>query len=136
MTEFCAICGCKLHRTRGTYALPTILGRSHATKHHYVPERFYGISKNRKGAIREGTFKQDPWGMNKQSEVFCYDCHEELIHNPVLLPEDILQFKKLVNLRGLNETEKTNNREKLGGRIILFNDVIKAGLATLLNEKQ
>ena len=39
MTNYCAICGCRLHRG-GEYATPTTEGRSQATKHHYVAERF------------------------------------------------------------------------------------------------
>jgi hypothetical protein len=42
MTEKCAICGCELHRIAGTYARPTVEGRSHASKHHFVSERFFG----------------------------------------------------------------------------------------------
>ena len=46
--ENCAICGCQLHR-QGDYAKPTIKGRSHATKHHFIAECFFGRSANRKG---------------------------------------------------------------------------------------
>jgi len=49
MLEHCAICGCQLHRTKDTYARPTVEGRSHATSHHYVAERFFGRSTNHKG---------------------------------------------------------------------------------------
>ncbi len=38
MIEHCAICNCQLHREQNTYARPTVKGRSHATKHHYVAE--------------------------------------------------------------------------------------------------
>jgi len=56
MSENCAICGCELHRTRDTYARATIEGRSHATKHHFVAERFFGRSSNRRGTRTEGIF--------------------------------------------------------------------------------
>lgn len=79
MSERCAICGCDLHRD-GEYAKPTIKGRSHATRHHFVAERFFGRSANRRGTQRSPIFKKCPWGVEKQSAVFCYECHEELIH--------------------------------------------------------
>jgi hypothetical protein len=49
MNERCAICGCELHRTRDTYARPTPEGRSHASVHHFVPERFFGRSRRPRG---------------------------------------------------------------------------------------
>jgi hypothetical protein len=88
MDETCAICGCRLHRN-GDYAQPTVLGRSHATSHHYVAERFFGRSANRRRNQREAIFESCPWGQEGEVVVFCYECHEELIHNPVILPEDI-----------------------------------------------
>lgn len=103
--DTCAICGCKLHRD-GDYAKPTPKGRSHATEHHYVAERFYGRSANRRGDIREPIFKDDEWRLEKTTAVYCYECHEELIHNPVFLPEDISALHSLVKAEGLSEEEK------------------------------
>jgi hypothetical protein len=131
MMERCAICGCRLHRG-SEYAQPTTKGRSHATKHHYVAERFFGRSANRPGEQREQVFRVCPWGFEGQSEVFCYECHEELIHNPVFLPPDIRGFAELVRLRNLDEQEKTESREKLAGRIGLLHEVLERGIQTLL----
>ncbi len=66
--------------------------------------------------------------------MFCYECHEELIHNPVLLPEDIARFAALVRQRGLSEEMKTESRELIAGRVALFHEVIARGLASLLQE--
>lgn len=132
MTEHCAICGCPLHRVRDTYARPTVEGRSHATKHHYVAERFFGRSVNRRGTRTEGIFASCPWGHEGESVVFCYECHEELVHNPVLLPEDISRFAELVKQRGFTEKAKTESREAIAGRVALLHEVIACGLATLL----
>jgi len=129
----CAICECQLHRN-GDYAKPTVKGRSHATEHHYVAERFFGRSANRRGIIRERLFAQCPWSLEGKKETYCYECHEELLHNPVLLPADVAQFTKLVKSRGLTEVTKEQGREKLAGRIVLFHEVIAAGLKTLLEE--
>ena len=131
--EKCAICGCPLHR-EGDYAKPTIKGRSHATKHHYIPERFFGRSTNRQGTQREGIFDVCPWNAVRKTVVFCYECHEELIHNPVFLPEDIDAFARLVSERGLSEEGKIEGREKIGGRIKLLHEVIRRGINSMSDE--
>jgi hypothetical protein len=134
MTERCAICNCILHRTAGTYARPTIEGRSHATKHHFVAERFFGRSSNRRGTRTKGVFQSCPWGCEGQTAVFCYECHEELLHNPVLLLEDIQLFASLVRQHGLSEKQKTADRSKLGGRIRLLHAALTRGLQSLAEE--
>ncbi len=63
--------------------------------------------------------------------MFCYECHEELLHNPVLLPEDITHFAELVRIRCLSEEQKTGDRSKIAGRIALFHEVIELGLKTM-----
>jgi hypothetical protein len=132
-SEHCSLCGCSVHRD-GNYATPNAKGRSHATKHHYVAERFYGRSKNRPGTSRDGVSTEDPWGVEGESAVFCYDCHEEILHNPVILPEDIAKFSEVVRLKGLDESEKDDGRDKLGGRIKLFHEIIAEGLDVVLRE--
>jgi hypothetical protein len=132
--EFCSLCGCELHRD-GEYAKPTLLGRFHATKHHFVAERFFGRSKNRPSEMREHIFERCPWDYEEQSATFCYECHEELLHNPVLLPDDIAKFAQLIKIRGLNENQKIESREKLGGRIMLLHEIIERGLDFLLLNK-
>jgi hypothetical protein len=81
-----------------------------------------------------GLFPSCPWGHEGESDVFCYECHEELIHNPVLLPEDIGRFAALVRQRGLSEEVKTESREQIAGRVALVHEVIARGLASLLQE--
>src|SRR5690348_3107690 len=68
--ERCVLCGCRVHR-RGVYATPTVEGRSHATSHHYVAERFFGRSAMRRGEQREGIFSACPWGIEGKSAVYC-----------------------------------------------------------------
>ena len=91
----CAICGCLVHRA-GDYAKPTPKGRSHATEHHNVAERFFGRSGNRPGSQREGAFTTCPWGVERQTSLLCYECHEELLHNPVFMTDDLQLFGELV----------------------------------------
>ena len=136
MLERCAICNCNLHRTAGTYALPTSQGRSHATKHHFVAERFFGRSANRRGTKTDGVFAVCPWGVEGRSEVFCYECHEELLHNPVLLPPDLAHFAELVRIRSLSEEQKSEDRTLLAGRVKLLQEVIARGLASILAEER
>jgi hypothetical protein len=127
MNERCAICDCILNR-EGNYARPTPQGRAHASKHHYVAERFFGRSSNRRGEQRERVFETCPWNLEKQFNIYCYECHEELLHNPVLLPEDISKFAELARSLDLNEDEKPVNHTKLAGRIQLLHEVIAIGL--------
>jgi hypothetical protein len=126
----CPICDCLLHR-EGHYGEPSAHGRSHATSHHYVAERFFGRSKNRRGEIREAIFPECPWDCEKRTVVLCYECHEELIHNPVFLPSDIERFGALVRSRALCEGRKSDDRTKIQARIKLLREVIDAGLSSL-----
>jgi len=48
-------------------------------------------------------FTACPWGHEGESGVFCYECHEELLHNPVLLPEDVGRFAELVRLENVKQ---------------------------------
>ena len=137
MDSTCVICGCRIHR-EGEYAQPTIKGRSHATRHHYVAKRFSSRS-NSKGEPREPIFnpKNYPpqWKKQEQDGMFCYECHEELLHNPVFLDTDISQFAKLVKLKNLNESKKPENKDKIAGRIVLLHEVIEKGIKAILAEK-
>lgn len=121
---------------KNTYARPTVQGRSHATSHHYVAERFFGRSNNRPGTTTDGIFSACPWGYEGQSVVFCYECHEELVHNPVFLPEDVVRFAELVRRRGYSEEIKTESRRLIAGRVELLHEVIARGLSVLNDERE
>ncbi len=122
MPEYCGICGCELNRN-GKYASPTIEGRSHATSHHYIASRFNKL------------VQYFPWKAERKSEVFCYECHEELLHNPILLPKDIELFSKIVKKRKFDEGKKVENIDKHAKRIVLFHEVIAKGLQMLAVEE-
>jgi hypothetical protein len=106
--ERCALCNCVVHRD-GDYGLSSVRGRSHATRHHVVAERFFGRSRNRRGTQRSPILSSCPWGFERHTVVFCYECHEELIHNPVFLPEDVAGLATLIRRYRLNETRKPTN---------------------------
>ena len=131
----CAICHCPLTKEQGTYATTTLNGRSHRSRHHFVAERFFGRSANRRGTLKERIFDRCPWGQERQAEFFCYECHELLLHNPVLLPEDIATFSKLVEARGLIEKAKPQHYRLIAGRIQLLREVIAAGLVALASSQ-
>ena len=50
-----------------------------------LPEHFFGRSSNRRGTKTEGLFDECPWRCEGEFGLFCYECHEELLHNPVML---------------------------------------------------
>src|SRR2546430_8694767 len=54
---------------------PTVPGRSHASRHHYVAERFFGRSKNRRGTQRERVFvrrsEEHTSELQSQSNLVC-----------------------------------------------------------------
>jgi hypothetical protein len=129
--EYCAICGCVLQRT-GNYASGTD-GLDHAGRSHYVAERLFGRSSNGRKTVTGPVFTECPWGLERQFAVMCYECHEVMLHNPVIVPADIARFAELVRLRGLREPVKEADKEKLGKRIQLFQEVIAAGIRTVLN---
>ena len=130
VSERCAVCGCVVHRNGG-YASGTFESRSHATRHHLVAERFFGRSANRPGDLRAGIFFECPWQSESVTAVLCYECHEELLHNPVFLPADLAAFASLVRARNLHEDVKLDSRDKISGRIKLLHEVIEAGLYAL-----
>ena len=80
-------------------------------------------------------FTSCPWGHEGEADKFCYECHEELLHNPVLLPEDIARFAELVRKRDLSEKVKTEDRSKIAGLVALFHEVITRGLKLLYEEE-
>ena len=67
--------------------------------------------------------------------MFCYDCHEELLHNPVFLPEDLDRFATLVRTRGLAESKKMLSKRALAGRIQLLHEALALGLRALLKRE-
>jgi len=83
---------------------------------------------------RREIFKTCPWQLEGQTDVFCYDCHEELLHNPVFLPTDIARFARLVKAHSLHEETKPQSRDRIAGRIRLLHEVIDRGLAALNEE--
>ena len=53
----------------------------------------------------------------------------------MLLPEDIKRLADIIQSRGFAEDKKTESREKIAGRIMLFREVIKRGLEQIEKER-
>ena len=135
MSEQCAICGCRVHRVASSYAPTGVDVRSHAFQHYFVAERFFGRSKTRRGVLVDGIFPFCPWMQEGQSVILCYECHKELLGNPVLLPGEVARFADLVKRRGLREEVKTQSRAPIAGRVELLHEVIALGLNAALERE-
>jgi hypothetical protein len=98
-----------------------------------VAERFFGRSKTSKRQRKRIFSKNNfPWpDAEGKFGVLCFECHEELLHNPVFLPVDINRFAKLVKQMKLNESKKPQNKDKIAERIVLLHEVIEKGLEAL-----
>ena len=139
MDERCAICNCILEIGKDEYGKHTLKGRRHASGHHYVAKRFFSSKDKKSGKKYKPIFTDSdfPWKIKpKETGTFCFECHEELLHNPVFLPEDIKRFSKLVNSKHYDEPDKTESREKLAKRIELLHDVFDKGIQALLDSKE
>ena len=93
------------------------------------------LSVTEDGTKTEGIFAECPWEHEKKTVIFCYECHEELLHNPVMLPDDIVAFAEIVKARGLNEDEKPQDRGKIAGRVKLLHEILALGLASFKKER-
>lgn len=111
------------------YARPNLEGRSHATRYHYVAERFFGRSSNRNGKIREPNFSSCPWGVEKRIALISLNpggstvspdrlCRWLLL-SPDRLPSNqlVMTQELIANMLGVRRegvTEAAGKLEKLG----------------------
>jgi hypothetical protein len=85
--------------------------------------------------FRSGTERPSSWLIHQETVVCCYECHEELLHNPVLLPSDLRRFAQLIQSRELGDVEKLPGRERFSARVQLLQEVIAVGIKTLLEKE-
>mgnify|MGYP001619825991 CR=1 FL=1 len=127
----CGLCGCALLRM-GKYGEDNALGRCFPSEHHLVAKRFYGKNKNKRSKILDDDdFKK----FSNEKIKLCYDCHEELLHNPVLSPDNMKGFKELVRKKHWDERNKKDGKEKIRGRIKLLQEIIDKGINIMLYGK-
>ena len=116
-TDRCVLCGIKF-TTGGVYA--TESGRHNRSEHHLFPARFekFGISQ-RSLAKKLNVETQD-----FDSVHLCYECHEELLHNPVFTTKMI---------KGLSHLMKGKSFED---KVITLSRVIELGIEEAIKEKR
>jgi len=107
-TNRCVLC--RIEFTTGDYA--TESGRHNKSEHHLFPTRFkkYGISQ------RSLAKKLDVETRDFDSVHLCYECHEELLHNPVFTAKMIKELSHLMIGKSLEE------------RVITLSRVIELGI--------
>ena len=132
--ERCRLCGCRVHRG-GPYAAPTIEGRSCASEHHLCGRALPWALENLTWRPACQDFRNVSVGIRRKVAVYCYECGEKLLHNPVIIEADIERFAQLVRLRALNEDAKPAARQKMVGRIRPLYEVIDAGLSVLIRNR-
>ena len=113
--DHCMLCGIEF--TTGVYA--TENGRYNSSEHHLFPTRFkkYGISQ-RSLAKKLNVETQD-----FDSVYLCYECHEELLHNPVFTTKMIKELGYLMLGRSLED------------KVIIISRVIELGIKEAIKEK-
>ena len=114
-TDHCMLCGIEF--TSGAYA--TENGRYNRSEHHLFPLRFkkYRISQ-RSLAKKLNVETQD-----FDSVHLCYECHEELLHNPVFTTKMIEELSHLMKGKRLED------------KVITMFRVIKLGIREAIKEK-
>ena len=101
-TDHCILCGIEF--TTGAYA--TENGRYNRSEHHLFPARFkkYHISQ------RSLAKKLNLESQDFDSVHLCYECHEELLHNPVFTTKMIKELSHLMRGKGLEDKATTLSR--------------------------
>ena len=125
--EKCEICGCQLTSKQDTYGQDTLAGRAHQTKHHNIAKRFYGQQNGRKPIFKKKDRTGNGWNVTR----CCFECHEELLHNPILTSKNIKTLSTLVKKTGSGERRKPEDKKRIANRILLFHAVIDTGLEAL-----
>ncbi len=113
--EHCMLCGIEF--TTGAYA--TENGQYNRSEHHLFPTRFekYYISQ-RSLAKKINVESQD-----FDSVHLCYECHEELLHNPVFTTKMIKELNHLMRGKSLED------------KVITLSRVIELGIREAIKEK-
>ncbi len=112
----CQLCNIELQEGNQNNIYGTDEGMNHISRHHLFPKRFKDYFTN--DEIKEIFQIETP----QIVENFCYECHEEVLHNLVLNREIIDKLSKLFE----GKDKKT--------RIMIFHEIIKLGLEAILTK--
>ena len=115
-SNHCMLCGTKFS-TKGVYA--TKNGQYNRSEHHLFPARFkkYHISQ------RSLAKKLNVESRDFDSVHLCYECHEELLHNPVFTTKMIKELSHLMRGKSLED------------KVITLFHVIELGIREAIKEK-
>ncbi len=113
-TDHCMLCGKKF--TTGAYA--TESGRYHRSEHHLFPTRFKKRFSQRSLAKKLNVETQD-----LDSVYLCYECHEELLQNPVFTTKMIEELSYLMSGKSLQN------------KVVTLSRVIKLGIREAIKDK-
>ena len=113
-TDHCMLCGIEF--TTGAYA--TEKGRYNRSEHHLFPARFEDHISQRSLAKKLNLESQD-----FDSVHLCYECHEELLHNPVFTTKMIKELSHLMRGKSLED------------KVITLSCVIELGIREAIKEK-
>ena len=114
-TDHCALCGIEF--TTGAYA--TKNGRFHGSEHHLFPARFKKFHVSQRSLAKKLNIESQDF----DSVHLCYECHEELLHNPVFTTKMIKELSQL--MRGMSFEDK----------VIVLSRVIELGIREAIKEK-
>lgn len=114
-TDHCMLC--RIEFTTGVYA--TESGRYNRSEHHLFPARFKKYRISQRSLAKK---------LNVETQAFhsvylCYECHEELLHNPVFTTKMIKELSHLMRCKSLKD------------KVITLSHVIELGIREAKLEK-
>ena len=112
----CMLCGIE-YSTGAVYA--TEHGRHSRGRHHLFPRRFEKYDMSQEGFAKKLDVETRDLGFVH----LCYECHEELLHNPVLTAKMLDELSHL--MRGKNFEDK----------VIILSHIIELGIKEAKLEK-
>jgi len=112
----CQLCKAELQEGNRNNTYGTDGGMNHISRHHLFPKRFRNYFTD--DEIKQIFQIEPPMVLGE----FCYECHEEVLHNLVLNREIIDKLSKLFE----GKDKKT--------RIIIFHQIFKLGIESILKK--
>ena len=113
-TDHCMLCGIKFS-TKGVYGTE----KYHRSEHHLFPLRFKKYRINQRSLAKKLNVETQDF----DSVHLCYECHEELLHNPVFTTKMIEELSHLMKGKRLED------------KVITMFRVIKLGIREAIKEK-
>jgi len=116
VTGLCMLCGIKF-TTGDVYG--TESGRHHKSEHHLFPTRLEKYHISQEGLAKKLNVETRDF----DSVYLCYECHEELLLNPVFTTEMIKGLSHLIKGKSLED------------KVVILSRVIQLGIKEAIKEK-